>query len=118
MIFGAGYASLIDGIYHDKDCIRFVKRLKREIGHLFTFITQDIEYHNNSSERALRRFAEARKILYGSRTGDGARRTKILMSVYATCEMRGVNFYQFAKDYLAGKTKTIPHRNNPVTVAA
>ena len=74
------------GAYHDKDCIRFVKRLRREVGHLFTFITHDIEYHNNSSERELRRFADACKILYGSRTKDGARRTKLLMSVYATCE--------------------------------
>ena len=111
-------SGLIDGVYHDKDCIRFVKRLRREIGHLFTFITHDIEYHNNSSERALRRFAEARKILYGSRTKDGARRTKILMSVYATCEMRGVNFYQFARDYLAGKTKTVPHKNSYPAVTA
>ena len=95
-----------------------MKRLRREIGHLFTFITHDIEYHNNSSERALRRFAEARKILYGSRTKDGARRTKILMSVYATCEMRGVNFYQFARDYLAGKTKTVPHKNSYPAVTA
>ena len=67
----------------------------------------DVEYHNNVSERALRRFAEFRKILYGNRSDAGARRTKILMSVYATCEQRGVNFYQFVQDYLSGKTGTI-----------
>ena len=68
----------------------------------------DVEYHNNVSKRALRRFAEFRKILYGSRSDAGARRTKILMSIYATCEQRGVNFYQFVQDYLSGKTRTIP----------
>ena len=56
----------------------------------------------------MRWFAEFRKILYGNRSDAGARQTKILMSVYATCEQRGVNFYQFVQDYLSGKTGTIP----------
>ena len=99
---------LISKEYEDRDCLRYVKRLKREGDSLFTFIMNDVEYHNNVSERALRRFAEFRKILYGNRSDAGARRTKILMSVYATCEQRGVNFYQFVQDYLSGKTRTIP----------
>ena len=99
---------LISKEYEDKDCLRYVKRLKREGDSLFTFIMSDVEYHNNVSERALRRFAEFRKILYGNRSDAGARRTKILMSVYVTCEQRGVNFYQFVQDYLSGKTRTIP----------
>ena len=48
------------------------------------------------------------RILYGNRSDAGAQRTKILMSIYATCEQRGVNFYQFVQDYLSGKTRTIP----------
>ena len=99
---------LISKDYEDRDCLRYVKRLKREGNSLFTFIMNDVEYHNNVSERALRRFAEFRKILYGNRSDAGARRTKILMSIYATCEQRGVNFYQFVQDYLSGKTRTIP----------
>ena len=99
---------IISKEYEDKDSLRYVKRLKREGKSLFTFIINDVDYHNNVSERALRTFAEARKILYGNRSEDGARRTKILMSVYATCEQRGVNFYQFVQDYLAGRIKTIP----------
>ena len=39
------------------------------------------------------------------------------MSVYATCEMRGVNFYQFTKDYLAGKITAIPAGRKAATVA-
>ena len=56
---------LISKEYEDRDCLRYVKRLKREGDSLFTFIMSDVEYHNNVSERALRRFAEFRKILYG-----------------------------------------------------
>ncbi len=58
--------------------------------------------------RALRRFSVFRKILYENRSVAGTRRTKILMIVYATCEQRGVNFYQFVQDYLSGKARTIP----------
>ena len=94
--------------YQDPDCLRYVKRLKREIGHLFTFLECDVDYHNNISERSVRVFAKARKVLYGSRTERGAHRTKILMSVYATCKARDVNFYEFLMDYLSGKVKAIP----------
>ena len=105
---------LLSKEYEDKDCRRYVKRLKREGDSLFTFIMHDVEYHNNVSERALRRFSAYRQILYGNRSVAGARRTKILMSVYATCEQRGVNFYQFVQDYLSGKAKTIPPRAAPI----
>ena len=48
----------------------------------------------------------------------GARRTKILMSIYAMCEQRGVNFYQFAGDYLEGKTTEIPAGRKAAPAAA
>ena len=101
----------------DKDCIRYVKRLRREKGHLSAFLQYDVDYHSSISERALGDFAEFRKILYGNRSEEGAERTKILMSVYATCEMRGVNFYRFAKDYLAGKITAMPAGRKAATVA-
>ena len=67
-----------------------------------------MDYHNSTSKRALRRFAEYCKILYGSRSKVGAYRTKILMSVYATCKTRNVNFYELLKDYLSGRADKIP----------
>ncbi len=66
----------------------------------------------------LRPFATSRKILYGNRSERGAERTKILMSVYETCKMRGVNFYQFTKDYLEGKATEIPAGRKAAPVAA
>ena len=99
---------LIGAEYEDADCRRYVKRLRREKGHLFTFLEHDVDYHNNISERGLRPFAASRKILYGNRSERGTERTKILTSVYETCKMRGVNFYQFTKDFLEGKTAEIP----------
>ena len=97
----------------------YVKRLRREKWHLFTFLEGVVDYHNNISERKLRDFAEFRKILYGNRSERGAERTKIMMSVYATCKMRGVNFYQFTKDFLEGKATEIPaDRMAALTAAA
>ena len=42
---------LVDKKYDCKDCKRYVKRLKREIDSLFTFILYDVQYHNNISEQ-------------------------------------------------------------------
>ena len=40
----------------------------REGSRLLAFLRHDIEYHNNTSERALRLFAVMRNTLYGSRS--------------------------------------------------
>ena len=103
--------------YDYNDCKRYVKPLKREIDSLFTFVLHDVQYHNNISERMLRTFAEARKVLYGSRIKKGADRTAITMGVHATCNMRGINFYDFAQECLTGKTTAIPEKSAVLTAA-
>ena len=109
---------LISKEYTDEDCKRYVKRLRRESDSLFTFLMNDVEYHNNVSERALRKFATYRQILYGNKTENGARRTKIIMSIHATCEQRGVDFGQLLQDCLSGKAKSIPPRAKPLPAIA
>ena len=37
-----------------------------------------------------------------------SRPPKILATIYAACNVRGVNPYHFIKDYLDGKVDTIP----------
>ena len=100
--------NLLKQSWTDVDCVRYIKRLRREKDQLFTFLTEDIEYHNNSSERALRCISTIRKNLYGNRSRDGAYTTETLMSIYSTCKLRGINFYQFIRDYLDGKVNDIP----------
>ena len=45
--------SLVEGLIgaecEDLDCCRYVKRLRREKGHLFTFLEGCVDYHNNIS---------------------------------------------------------------------
>ena len=76
-----------------------------------------MQYHNNISKRMLRTFAEARKVLHGSRIKKGADRTAIMMSVHATCNMRRINFYDFVQECLAGKTTAIPEKSAVRTAA-
>ena len=97
------------GSYTDKDCIRYVKRLRRERNQLFTFLEHDgVSYHNNPGERVLRIFALMRKVCYGSRSIRGIRTTEILVTIHSTCELRGIDPYRFMVDYLGGRLKSIP----------
>ena len=92
---------LISEDYKDKNCIRFVKRLRREKSMLFTFLDIDgVEYHNNDAERAIRPCVVIRKITYGNKSEDGARAMTRLMSLRETCIKRGQNFYDYALEYL------------------
>lgn len=101
--------TLADAQYTDSDCKRYAKRLRREGGQLLTFLKHDdIPYHNNTSERALRPFALMRKVCYGNRSRRGIKTAEILATTYATCRVRGINPYTFMKDYLDGKMDTIP----------
>ena len=74
----------------------------------------------HASEQAMRTFAIMRKIFYGNRSERGLRTTEIRETMFATCEKRGINPYQFIMDYLGGKTAEIPALKEamPVPVAA
>ncbi|MGI0069797.1 MAG: IS66 family transposase, partial [Nitrosopumilaceae archaeon] len=91
---------LIHKKYTNKHCMRFVKRLRREKEMLFTFLDIKSDYHNNAAERAIRPNVIIRKITNGHRSDDGAISHKILMSVKETCRLRGLNFYDYALEYL------------------
>ena len=95
--------------YEDKDCQRYAKRLRREKDQLLTFLKHDgVPFHNNWSEQIVRIFAQMRKISYGNRSERGIKTTEIIMSVFATCKIRGVDPYRFMIEYLSGKLNTIP----------
>ncbi len=109
---------LASAMYKDKDCIGHAKRFKRKADHLLTFLEHNANYHNNDTERAVRMLSMMRKILYGSRSERGMRTTEILCTVYATCSLRGVNFYSFAKGCLDGKAAKISMPAQPACAAA
>ena len=100
--------ALISKEYADPHCKRFVKRLRRERNHLFTFIRLNSDCHNNVSERAIRPSATARKVSHGSKTYEGAYNHAVLYSIRETCRMRNVNPHDFMLDYMRGRIKEIP----------
>ena len=90
----------------DKNVQRLIKRLNRFQGELLTFIDYpEVEYHNNRAERALRPMVVSRKISYGSQTEEGARTTCIMMSIFMTCQIRGIDFREFIEDALTERVK-------------
>ena len=98
---------IISKRYTEKHCIRFVKRLRRERGMLFTFLITGTDFHNNTAERAIRPNVIIRKITNGHRTIHGADSHKILMSVKETCRLRGLNFHDYSLEYLVDITSKL-----------
>jgi hypothetical protein len=52
------------------------------------------------AERAIRPNVVIRKITNGHRSENGAHAHKILISIKNTCGLRGLNFYDYALEYL------------------
>ncbi len=77
-------SAMIPKKYSKENCIRFVKRLKRERVMLFTFLQTGTDYHNNMAERAIRPNVIIRKITNSHRSKAGADSHKILMSIKET----------------------------------
>ncbi|MDI1494725.1 MAG: hypothetical protein K8823_31 [Cenarchaeum symbiont of Oopsacas minuta] len=62
-------SSLLSKKYTEKNCIRFVKRLKCEQDMFFMFLKTGTDSHNNTAEKPN---VVIRKITNGHRTDDGA----------------------------------------------
>lgn len=83
------------------EVVRIVKRLKKHLKELFTFVRiPEVEGTNNRAERALRPYVVKRKISGGHRSWAGARKHAVLMSVLATCNQRGKDFRQTVESAL------------------
>jgi transposase len=86
----------------EKNCKRFLKRLNREKDMLFTFLEEkEVDWNNNTAERAIRPSVVIRKITYGNQSIEGASAHKVLMSIKETCSRRSLNFYDYSLDYLS-----------------
>jgi hypothetical protein len=67
-----------------------VKRIRRYIGELFTFVRElEVDPTNNAAERSLRPLVIARKISGGTRSDAGSQTRVILYSICATARLQG-----------------------------
>ena len=75
-----------------------VKRLKRHESELLTFLHhRDVAPDNNHAERQIRGPVNSRKISYGNRSERGSQAQAILMSIFRTYHLRGINPFMALK---------------------
>ena len=79
-------------IYHDADTLRLAKRLRKHWDSLFTFLDKpEVPFDNNLAERAIRPAVILRKNSQSNRSEQGAATQAVLMSVYRTLRLRGLD---------------------------
>jgi len=84
--------ALIDTPYADKDAKRIQKRLRRHSEELFTFLTFDnVSPYNNHAEQQMRKPVITRKISQQNRSDQGAKTHAILMTLFKSAELKGLN---------------------------
>jgi len=76
----------------DADTRRLTNRLRKYAEYLFTFLDyRDVPFENNFAERQIRPAVILRKNSQSNRSERGAATQAILMSVYRTLKLRGLN---------------------------
>jgi predicted RecB family nuclease len=80
----------------------YVRRIAKYRRFMFAFLAYDgIPWNNNNAERAIKSFAKFRRFSNGLATEQTIREYLILLSIYLTCEYRGIDFLKV----LRGDTK-------------
>lgn len=94
---------LLSRSYHDRDCIRISKELRKRKGTLFTFLKHPgVPWHNNDAENAIRQGVLHRKVSGGRRTWKGAESLGCTLSLYRTSLKKGINFTELVLRSLVG----------------
>jgi predicted RecB family nuclease len=78
---------------------KYQKRFQKYEGMLFTFLDHDgVPWNNNNAEHAMKAFAKHRRFADGRFTEQSIQEYLVILSVYQTCEYRGVSFLKFLLD--------------------
>jgi len=100
-------ADIFGGSYRDKDCNRLAKRLAKHSEELLVFLLHpDVPADNNHAERQMRFAVVMRKNSYGNRSKRGAQAQAILMSIFRTCQLRGVEPIAFLASSVAAAIRS------------
>jgi transposase len=80
------------GVYADPDARRLGERIGRHRDHLFTFLDKiEVPFDNNHAERNIRPAVIQRKSILCNRSPGGADTQAVLMSVFRTLKLRGLD---------------------------
>ena len=76
--------------------LRYQERFRRYGGELFTFLNHDgVPWNNNNAEHAIKHFARVRTRLDGLWTEKSLNEYLVMLSVFKSCELKGVNVLRF-----------------------
>jgi transposase len=93
--------------YRDADSIRLSKRLAKYSNEILTFLLHpNVSADNNHAERQIRFAVIMRKNYFGNRSMRGAETQAILMSVFRTCHLRGIDPISFLADSVAAAIRS------------
>jgi transposase len=93
--------------YRDADAKRLSKRLTKYCNEILTFLLHsDVSADNNHAERQIRFAVIMRKNYFGNRSTRGAEAQAILMSVFRTCHLRGIDPISFLADSVAAAIRS------------
>jgi predicted RecB family nuclease len=92
------YERLLTHEYKTELARKTQDRFRKNQGKLFTFLDHDnVPWNNNNAEHAIKAFAALRDVIESYSTESGIHDYLILLSVYQTCEYRGVDFLEFLR---------------------
>jgi transposase len=103
---------LADAVYSDADAARLGERLGKYRDYLFTFLdTAGVPPDNNHAERMIRPAVIIRKNSLCNRSGQGATTQAVLMSIYRTLKLRGLDPTRTIAEALRAylQTGSLPH---------
>jgi len=74
----------------------FKKRMSKYEKEIFLFLDYDnIPWNNNNAEHAVKYFAKYRRLTNGKNTERGLKAYLVLLSIYQTCNYKGIDFLGF-----------------------
>ena len=87
---------IFNNTYKSGLALKYQKRFEKTKGKLFTFMNYNgVPWNNNNAEHAIKHFADYRSTVAGQIREFGLRNYLMLLSVYQTCEYKGVSFLKF-----------------------
>jgi len=119
------YGRLLTREYKTELAQKAQDRFKRNKGKLFTFLDHDnVPWNNNNAEHAIKAFAALRDVIESFSTESGIRDYLVLLSIFQTCEYRGIDFLKFLRsgekrvDGYLGKRHSRPRQGTPRVLRA
>jgi transposase len=114
-------ADLFGVTYRDADSERLSKRLAKYSDELFTFLLHaGVPASNNHAERQIRFAVIMRKNYFGNRSMPGAEAQAILMSLFRTCYLRGIDPIAFLTESVSAAIRSgapLPIPDSPKNTA-